>query len=66
VEATRGESDVLVSVRDYGAWREPRGQHRGRGLKLMRTLMDDVNVRRESTGTTVELRRVIKADGDAG
>src|SRR3954464_357728 len=35
VEATRGESDVLVTVRDYGAWREPRGQNRGRGLKLM-------------------------------
>jgi FixJ family two-component response regulator/anti-sigma regulatory factor (Ser/Thr protein kinase)/putative methionine-R-sulfoxide reductase with GAF domain len=66
VEATRGDSDVLVTVRDYGAWREPRGQTRGRGLKLMRTLMDDVNVRREATGTTVELRRIVEADGDAG
>jgi FixJ family two-component response regulator/anti-sigma regulatory factor (Ser/Thr protein kinase) len=66
VEATRGESDVLVTVRDYGAWREPRGQNRGRGLTLMHTLMDDVNVRREDSGTTVELRRVVKGDGDAG
>jgi anti-sigma regulatory factor (Ser/Thr protein kinase) len=66
VEATRGESDVLVTVRDYGAWREPRGHNRGRGLKLMHTLMDDVNVRREESGTTVELRRVVKGDGDAG
>jgi FixJ family two-component response regulator/anti-sigma regulatory factor (Ser/Thr protein kinase)/putative methionine-R-sulfoxide reductase with GAF domain len=65
LEAMRGESDVTVSVRDYGAWREPRGQHRGRGLKLMRTLMDDVNVRREPGGTTVELRRVVEAGGDA-
>jgi FixJ family two-component response regulator/anti-sigma regulatory factor (Ser/Thr protein kinase) len=66
LEATRGESDVVVTVRDYGAWREPRGQNRGRGLKLMRTLMDDVNVRREEGGTTVELRRVVKAESDAG
>jgi FixJ family two-component response regulator/anti-sigma regulatory factor (Ser/Thr protein kinase)/putative methionine-R-sulfoxide reductase with GAF domain len=66
VEATRGDSDVLVTVRDYGAWREPRGRNRGRGLKLMRTLMDDVNVLREDSGTTVELRRSLKVDGDAG
>ena len=64
LEASRGEADVTVTVRDYGAWREPRGRHRGRGLKLMRTLMDEVNVRREATGTTVELRRTIE-DADA-
>jgi serine phosphatase RsbU (regulator of sigma subunit)/FixJ family two-component response regulator/anti-sigma regulatory factor (Ser/Thr protein kinase) len=66
LEARRGDEDVTVSVRDYGSWREPRGQNRGRGLKLMWTLMDDVAVRREETGTTVELRRVVKSDGDAG
>jgi anti-sigma regulatory factor (Ser/Thr protein kinase) len=66
LEANRGADDVTVSVRDYGAWREPRGQNRGRGLKLMRTLMDEVNVRREATGTTVELRRVVGADPGAG
>jgi FixJ family two-component response regulator/anti-sigma regulatory factor (Ser/Thr protein kinase) len=66
VEATRGDDDVVVRVRDYGAWREPRGQNRGRGLKLMRTLMDDVNVRREAGGTTVELRRVVQLETDAG
>jgi anti-sigma regulatory factor (Ser/Thr protein kinase)/FixJ family two-component response regulator len=66
LEALRGEGDVLVTIRDYGAWRQPRGQNRGRGLKLMETLMDDVDVRREKTGTTVELRRTVKASGDAG
>jgi serine phosphatase RsbU (regulator of sigma subunit)/anti-sigma regulatory factor (Ser/Thr protein kinase)/FixJ family two-component response regulator len=66
LEAQRGDGDVLVIVRDYGAWRQPRGQNRGRGLKLMETLMDEVNVRRESTGTIVELRRVLKRNGDAG
>jgi anti-sigma regulatory factor (Ser/Thr protein kinase)/FixJ family two-component response regulator/putative methionine-R-sulfoxide reductase with GAF domain len=66
IEATRGDDDVFVLVRDYGAWREPRGQNRGRGLKLMETLMDEVVVRREQTGTTVELRRVVRGDTDAG
>ncbi len=66
VEAQRGELDVLVTVRDHGSWRPPRGQHRGRGLKLMETLMDDVKIRREDTGTSVELRRAIKVGDDAG
>jgi FixJ family two-component response regulator/anti-sigma regulatory factor (Ser/Thr protein kinase) len=66
LEANRGDDDVTVTVRDYGAWREPRGQNRGRGLKLMRTLMDEVNVRSEPTGTTVELRRVVGTDPGAG
>jgi anti-sigma regulatory factor (Ser/Thr protein kinase) len=66
LEARRGDADVLVIVRDYGSWRQPRGQNRGRGLRLMKTLMDEVNVRRESTGTIVELRRAIKLEDDAG
>jgi anti-sigma regulatory factor (Ser/Thr protein kinase) len=57
LEATRGDGEIHVLVRDYGSWRPPRGQNRGRGLKLMETLMDQVTVRREATGTTVELRR---------
>jgi hypothetical protein len=57
LEATRGEDDIRVVIRDYGSWRPPRGQNRGRGLKLMETLMDDLKVSRESNGTTVELRR---------
>ena len=64
VEAVRGASDVLVIVRDYGSWRPPRGTNRGRGLKLMETLMDDVQVRRENSGTTVELRRRVREDGN--
>jgi FixJ family two-component response regulator/anti-sigma regulatory factor (Ser/Thr protein kinase)/putative methionine-R-sulfoxide reductase with GAF domain len=64
LEASRGTDDVLVTVRDYGSWRPPRGRNRGRGLKLMETLMDAVTVRREKTGTIVELRRSLE-DGSA-
>ena len=65
LEAVKRDADVIVSVRDYGSWRPPRGQNRGRGLKLMDTLMDEVNVRRDKTGTTVELRRAVKPEADA-
>jgi anti-sigma regulatory factor (Ser/Thr protein kinase) len=57
LEAVRDHGEIRVIVRDYGKWRAPRGQARGRGLKLMETLMDEVDIRREEGGTTVELRR---------
>jgi anti-sigma regulatory factor (Ser/Thr protein kinase) len=69
LEAIRGESDIVVKVRDYGHWRPARGKNRGRGLKLMESLMDGVDIRPEQSGTTVELRRVLapaEAGGDAG
>lgn len=64
LEASRGHDSVTVRVRDYGSWRAPRGQNRGRGLKLMETLMDNVTIRREDTGTTVELTRLLARAGD--
>ena len=63
IEALRGEDDVRVIVRDYGQWRPPRGQNRGRGLKLMETLMDDVQIRRDDAGTTIEMRRRLSGNG---
>ena len=40
---------------DHGQWRPPRGENRGRGLPLMRTLMDEVDVRHTDEGTSVTL-----------
>jgi anti-sigma regulatory factor (Ser/Thr protein kinase) len=51
------DGEVEVEVRDRGGWRDPRGQHRGRGLMLMEAFMDAVDVQRASDGTTVRLRR---------
>lgn len=57
---------VRVSVRDEGSWRPPRGLHRGRGLVLMRRLMDEVTVERGETGTLVVLERTLaQAEGSA-
>jgi anti-sigma regulatory factor (Ser/Thr protein kinase) len=62
IEASRMDSEVLIVVRDFGGWREPRGTDRGRGLPLMEALMDFVQVDPSSEGTTVQLRRRLAAD----
>jgi serine phosphatase RsbU (regulator of sigma subunit)/anti-sigma regulatory factor (Ser/Thr protein kinase)/CHASE1-domain containing sensor protein len=51
--------ELVVVVRDHGAWlRGPAGkEHRGRGLQVMRTVMDHVEVERRPGGTTVTMRR---------
>jgi len=59
VEGRVTDGSVVLAVRDSGRWREPRGQHRGRGLLLMRELMDDVRIDRDEQGTAVEMRRAL-------
>jgi PAS domain S-box-containing protein len=54
---------VELSVRDEGSWRLPREGDQGRGLSLMRALMDTVEVARSSEGTTVRMRRRLDSDG---
>jgi anti-sigma regulatory factor (Ser/Thr protein kinase) len=63
VAATVAGEDVEVVVRDYGAWRPPRGHNRGRGTLLMQELMDGFEVRTTEHGTEVRLRRRIGAEG---
>jgi anti-sigma regulatory factor (Ser/Thr protein kinase) len=46
-------------VRDFGAWREPREGDRGRGLSLMRALMDSVDVVPTGEGTTIRMQRTL-------
>jgi anti-sigma regulatory factor (Ser/Thr protein kinase) len=55
----RTNGAIEVTVRDHGSWRAPRESARGRGLPLMRALMDSVDVEPGSSGTTVTLRRVL-------
>ncbi len=54
---------VEIVVRDHGRWKDPAvSPHRGRGFKLIRALVDDVDLQRGSDGTVVRLRHRI---GDA-
>jgi anti-sigma regulatory factor (Ser/Thr protein kinase)/putative methionine-R-sulfoxide reductase with GAF domain len=60
VDATRSGDTVAVRVRDEGRWRPPRGPSRGRGLALMQALADEVRIRHEPQGTSVELRWTVR------
>jgi serine phosphatase RsbU (regulator of sigma subunit)/anti-sigma regulatory factor (Ser/Thr protein kinase) len=57
IDAATRDGAAVVTVRDFGNWREPRGNNRGRGLILMQGLMDSVDVRHDGQGTTIELSR---------
>jgi serine/threonine-protein kinase RsbW len=57
VAATVLPGGVEVQVRDLGSWRPERADAaRGRGMELMRRVMDEVIVERDA-GTTVTMRR---------
>ena len=51
--------NIDIVVRDYGAWRAPSDGDQGRGLSLMRALMDTVDVDPGAEGTTVRLKRTL-------
>jgi serine phosphatase RsbU (regulator of sigma subunit)/anti-sigma regulatory factor (Ser/Thr protein kinase) len=57
VTAQAEANEVTVEVRDQGAWRDQRDPRRGRGLAVMRELMDDVSVNSSDGGTNVRLLR---------
>jgi PAS domain S-box-containing protein len=59
--------EIRIAIRDFGAWRTPRGGDQGRGLSLMRALMDTVSVEPTPEGTTVRLARTVQGtDGPNG
>ncbi len=57
--ATYDAGRVRLTVRDRGRWRPPRGSHRGRGMMMMRGLMDVVDIDHTEDGTTVVLERAL-------
>jgi PAS domain S-box-containing protein len=59
--------DVRITIRDTGVWRTPREGDQGRGLSLMRALMDTVEVTPTPEGTTVRLQRRLQGmDSNGG
>jgi PAS domain S-box-containing protein len=61
VEVSFQSGTLVAVVRDRGSWRERRGMHRGRGLKIIEGLMDDVEVKAEPDGTVIRMRRRLAA-----
>ena len=61
VDARHAEGVITVVVHDRGQWRDARGgEQRGRGLPIMQSLMESVDVERSEQGTTVRLSRTLK------
>jgi anti-sigma regulatory factor (Ser/Thr protein kinase) len=66
IDAELSSDCVFITVRDFGAWRAPRGENRGRGLPLIEAVMDSVDVAKGPRGTEVRMiRRLEKIDGAA-
>jgi serine phosphatase RsbU (regulator of sigma subunit)/anti-sigma regulatory factor (Ser/Thr protein kinase) len=59
------DGEIEIAVRDTGRWRPPGDNARGRGLSVMRELMDEVEVEPSERGTTVTLRRRLRGEGSA-
>ena len=57
IEARLEGGVVELTVRDFGRWRAPRGEDRGRGLEVMRATMDDVAIAHDDDGTVVQMSR---------
>jgi anti-sigma regulatory factor (Ser/Thr protein kinase) len=55
VTCERAGTDIRVTVEDTGRWRESQPYGRGRGLTVMRALVDAVELSRGPDGTTVTL-----------
>jgi anti-sigma regulatory factor (Ser/Thr protein kinase) len=55
------DGEVKIAIRDHGRWRAPRNTGGGRGLSIMRSFMDDVDVRTGDDGTEVTMRRRLRA-----
>lgn len=53
VEGAVHEHEVRVTIRDDGRWRTTRPYGRGRGLAIMRSLVDGLEIERGDDGTSV-------------
>jgi serine phosphatase RsbU (regulator of sigma subunit)/anti-sigma regulatory factor (Ser/Thr protein kinase) len=60
VRAERDGPQIEIVVSDSGSWRTPSDAGRGRGVPLMRELMDEVEIEPSPDGTTVTMRRRLR------
>ncbi len=62
LRAEREPFEVLITVVDRGSWRPPPAvTDRGRGLSIIRALMDELTISSGESGTTVVMRKRVVA-----
>jgi anti-sigma regulatory factor (Ser/Thr protein kinase)/putative methionine-R-sulfoxide reductase with GAF domain len=57
LQVQKQDGTITATVRDVGNWRVPRGEHRGRGLAIIGTVMDEVDVQSTEGGTEIVMRK---------
>ena len=57
------DGDVEITVRDSGHWRTPRPGIGGRGLPIIESYVDSLDLDRGEQGTTVRMRRRLVSQG---
>jgi anti-anti-sigma factor len=60
-EASFDARGLVVRIADDGRWRPARDDEHGRGMMLMRGLVDELEVRPDARGTEVVLRKLLAA-----
>lgn len=61
IRCERDGQQITVTVRDAGRWRTTRPLGGGRGLEIMRALVDSVKVDSDEEGTTVTMTKTLSA-----
>jgi anti-sigma regulatory factor (Ser/Thr protein kinase) len=57
IRCEQGDQQVTVTVRDIGRWRTTRPRGGGRGLEIMRSLLDSVKIDSDEDGTVVTMTK---------
>jgi serine phosphatase RsbU (regulator of sigma subunit)/anti-sigma regulatory factor (Ser/Thr protein kinase) len=65
VVARMDDGQITLAVRDSGEWRGARDPARGRGLEIMESVMDAVEINASPQGTEIWMRRSRAGDDDA-
>jgi anti-sigma regulatory factor (Ser/Thr protein kinase)/putative methionine-R-sulfoxide reductase with GAF domain len=58
VRARLIDDAIEVTVTDRGSWRPPRGENRGRGLRIMQNAMDGFEIRSDPGGTSIVMTKL--------
>lgn len=62
IRCEHDDHQVTVTVRDIGRWRSPRSHGGGRGLQIMRSLLDGVQVDSDDAGTVVTMTKTLSSE----
>ena len=61
LDARHEEGELFLAVRDFGAWTDAdETSLRGRGLAMIRQIMDDVEIKSGGDGTQIVMRRTLR------